>query len=291
MCIRDSIDTVTFSFDSRSERAVLNRFDTAFTLGGVTYTTTRGNDGSLSVRFDSVPANMTVKATAVQGTVVTPPVVSGTTHEAYIAGIGNGLFAPNRTVTRGEALVMLLRATQSLNADSMTGMVQHPFIDVGPTSWLYNYVTVAYNRGYLFYLNGTTPTNFNPNAPISRAQFVELACRVFGISNNGPVNTQYNDVLPGYWGASYITQATAAGWINGYGDGRFGPDDTLTRAQLVTIINRATGRRADPGFLNANIGRLNTFSDVGPSYWAYYDILEAANTHTFSSQGGREVWG
>lgn len=286
-----TIDTVTFSFDSRSERAVLNRFDTAFTLGGVTYTTTRGNDGSLSVRFDSVPANMTVKATAVQGTVVTPPVVSGTTHEAYIAGIGNGLFAPNRTVTRGEALVMLLRATQSLNADSMTGMVQHPFIDVGPTSWLYNYVTVAYNRGYLFYLNGTTPTNFNPNAPISRAQFVELACRVFGISNNGPVNTQYNDVLPGYWGASYITQATAAGWINGYGDGRFGPDDTLTRAQLVTIINRATGRRADPGFLNANIGRLNTFSDVGPSYWAYYDILEAANTHTFSSQGGREVWG
>lgn len=286
-----TIDTVTFSFDSRSERAVLNRFDTAFTLGGVTYTTTRGNDGSLSVRFDSVPANMTVKATAVQGTVVTPPVVSGTTHEAYIAGIGSGLFAPNRTVTRGEALVMLLRATQSLNADSMTGMVQHPFIDVGPTSWLYNYVTVAYNRGYLFYLNGTTPTNFNPNAPISRAQFVELACRVFGISNNGPVNTQYNDVLPGYWGASYITQATAAGWINGYGDGRFGPDDTLTRAQLVTIINRATGRRADPGFLNANIGRLNTFSDVGPSYWAYYDILEAANTHTFSSQGGREVWG
>ena len=286
-----TIDTVTFSFDSRSERAVLNRFDTAFTLGGVTYTTTRGNDGSLSVRFDSVPANMTVKATAVQGTVVTPPVVSGTTHEAYIAGIGNGLFAPNRTVTRGEALVMLLRATQRLNADSMTGMVQHPFIDVGPTSWLYNYVTVAYNRGYLFYLNGTTPTNFNPNAPISRAQFVELACRVFGISNNGPVNTQYNDVLPGYWGASYITQATAAGWINGYGDGRFGPDDTLTRAQLVTIINRATGRRADPGFLNANIGRLNTFSDVGPSYWAYYDILEAANTHTFSSQGGREVWG
>ena len=89
-----TIDTVTFSFDSRSERAVLNRFDTAFTLGGVTYTTTRGNDGSLSVRFDSVPANMTVKATAVQGTVVTPPVVSGTTHEAYIAGIGNGLFAP-----------------------------------------------------------------------------------------------------------------------------------------------------------------------------------------------------
>ena len=286
-----TIDTVTFSLDSRSERAVLNRFNTVFTLGGVTYTTTRGNDGSLSVRFDSVPANMTVKATAVQGSVVTPPVVSGTTHEAYIAGIGNGLFAPNRTVTRGEALVMLLRATQSLNADSMTGMIQHPFVDVGPTSWLYNYVTIAYNRGYLFYLNGTTPTNFNPNAPISRAQFVELACRVFGISNNGPVNTQYTDVLPGYWGSSYITQATAAGWINGYGDGRFGPDDTLTRAQLVVIINRATGRHADPSFLNANIGRLNTFSDVGPSHWAYYDILEAANTHTFSSQGGREVWG
>lgn len=139
-------------------------------------------------------------------------------------------------------------------------------------------------------LNGTTATNFNPNEPITRAQFLELAARVSGMVPTGPSNTRFADVLPGYWASSYIAQATGAGWISGYPDGLFHPEDSLSRCQLVTIINRATGRSVDAGYVNANIGRLTTFSDVGPGHWAYYDILEAANTHTFSNTGSGEVW-
>ena len=58
----------------------------------------------------------------------------------------------------------------------------------------------------------------------------------------------------------------------------------------MTIINRATGRSADASYINSHMGQLTTFSDVGPSHWAYYDILEAANAHIFNSNGGSESW-
>lgn len=186
---------------------------------------------------------------------------------------------------------MLLRATQSIDTDSMTGMVADPYLDVVDNAWYSDYVTIAYNRGYLMGLNGTSATAFNPNAPITRAQFVEMAARVSGMIPTGATTTRFPDVLAGHWASSYIAQATAAGWITGYPDGGFHPEDTLTRCQLVTIINRATGRSADAAYINGHIGQLTTFGDVGPSHWAYYDILEACNTHKFNSYGTGENWG
>lgn len=283
------VDSIEFRFDSSGKRAEVGPYDNSFILDGQTYSVTRGVDGSVSVRFESLPANMTVTSHGTQGTIVMPP-VSGTTHVAYIAGIGNGQFAPDRAVTRAEALTMLLRATQSLDTGATTGMAQIPYLDVTPGTWYYDFVTIAYNRGYLSMLNGTTTTIFNPNEPITRAQFVEMAARVSGMVPTGPATTSFSDVLPGHWASSYIAQATGAGWIAGYPDGSFGPENTLTRAELVTIINRATGRRADVSYINSHMGRVTTFSDVGPSHWAYYDILEAANQHTFNNNGGYESW-
>lgn len=283
------VDSVEFRFDSSGKKAAFGQYDSSFILDGVTYPISRAADGSVSVRFESVPANMTVTSYGVQSTIVTPP-VSGTTHEAYIVGVGGGQFAPERTVTRAEALTMLLRATQSIDTNATTGMAPIPYLDVQPGAWYYDYVTIAYNRGYLNMLNGTSAATFNPNEPITRAQFVEMAARVSGMVPTGPMSTSFPDVLAGHWAASYIAQATAAGWINGYPNGNFGPEDTLTRCQLVTIINRATGRSADASYINSHMGQLTTFSDVGPSHWAYYDILEAANAHIFNSNGGSESW-
>lgn len=283
------VDSVEFRLDSSGKKAAFGQYDSSFILDGVTYPISRAADGSVSVRFESVPANMTVTSYGVQSTIVTPP-VSGTIHEAYIVGIGGGQFAPERTVTRAEALTMLLRATQSIDTNATTGMAPIPYLDVQPGAWYYDYVTIAYNRGYLNMLNGTSAATFNPNEPITRAQFVEMAARVSGMVPTGPMSTSFPDVLAGHWAASYIAQATAAGWINGYPNGNFGPEDTLTRCQLVTIINRATGRSADAFYINSHMGQLTTFSDVGPSHWAYYDILEAANAHIFNSNGGSESW-
>lgn len=284
------VDSVEFRFDSSGKRAVLGQYDTSFVLDGETYSVARGMDGSVSVRFDNLPANMTVTSHGVEGSTLLPS-GSGTTHQAYIVGVGNNQFAPERTVTRAEALTMLLRATQSIDTDSMTGMVADPYLDVVDNAWYSDYVTIAYNRGYLMGLNGTSATAFNPNAPITRAQFVEMAARVSGMIPTGATTTRFPDVLAGHWASSYIAQATAAGWITGYPDGGFHPEDTLTRCQLVTIINRATGRSADAAYINGHIGQLTTFGDVGPSHWAYYDILEACNTHKFNSYGTGENWG
>lgn len=280
------VQQVEFRFDSSGDRAVAGLYDSSFDLAGKTYSVTRGADGSLSVRFDRLPANMTVTSTGAQGTLVSP----GSTHVAYVAGVGGGLFAPERTVTRAEALTMLLRATGNLDMGGTVGMAPPPYVDVAPGSWYYDFVTVAYNRGYLSWLNGTTGAQFNPTAPITRAQFVELASRVSGMMPSGPANTRFSDVPAGHWASGYIQQATSAGWITGYPDGLFHPEDTLTRSQLVTIINRATGRRADTGAISAGLGHLTTFADVGPGHWAYYDIMEAANTHTFKTSNGNETW-
>ena len=68
-------------------------------------------------------------------------------------------------------------------------------------------------------------------------------------------------------------------WINGYADGTFRPDNKITRAEVVTIVNRVTERSADMDFIDENISDRLNFSDVkDKGYWAYYDILSAANT-------------
>ena len=185
---------------------------------------------------------------------------------------------------------MLVRAFQNADTIDMTGAVPVPYADVNPNSWYYNFVTFAYNRGMLAGLHNVTPVSFNPNAPITRAEFVEMAERFMGVTANDRVATQYGDVLAGHWASGAIAYATTQGWISGYPNGNFGPDDTLTRAQLVTIVNRAVGRSVPRGYLDSTIGGLKTFTDVGPSHWAYYEILEAANAHYCNVVNGVEQW-
>lgn len=99
----------------------------------------------------------------------------------------------------------------------------------------------------------------------------------------------FSDVSEKVWYAKYIETAYGLGWVNGYGDGTFAPDQTLTRAEAVVIINRVLGRAATEGNL---LPSLKGFDDVSENAWYYYDILEAANSHTFvlSEKTGYEIW-
>ena len=291
------VDTVEFKYANSSRSATLAQGTSEFLLNNKVYPVTRGADGSVSVYFDKLAANMTITSTAKQGVSVdpvlpgNPSTPSGSVyHIAYVAGLGDGTFAPDRAITRAEALTMLVRAFQNADTIDMTGAVPVPYADVNPNSWYYNFVTFAYNRGMLAGLHNVTPVSFNPNAPITRAEFVEMAERFMGVTANDRVATQYGDVLAGHWASGAIAYATTQGWISGYPNGNFGPDDTLTRAQLVTIVNRAVGRSAPRGYLDSTIGGLKTFTDVGPSHWAYYEILEAANAHYCNVVNGVEQW-
>ena len=98
------------------------------------------------------------------------------------------------------------------------------------------------------------------------------------------------DVSGSYWAADYIDEAAANGWIVGYGNGTFGPDKSITRAEVVTIVNRVLDREADKDYIAANAGSVKTFPDVPSSHWAYYAVLEAANAHKSPIKEGAESW-
>ena len=97
--------------------------------------------------------------------------------------------------------------------------------------------------------------------------------------------------MKGGWATEYIHAAARSGWIVGYPDGKFHGDDKITRAEVVTIVNRMLGRMADETFIRRNEDSLTTFRDLlNPHYWAYYDLMEAANGHTIVTGAEREVW-
>ena len=80
-------------------------------------------------------------------------------------------------------------------------------------------------------------------------------------------------------------------WIVGYADGTFKPDSNITRAEVVTIVNRVTDREADTEYVNKNLSTLNRFTDLtDKGYWAYYEITEAANTHMAVEKTNGEAW-
>jgi len=279
------VDTVEFKYRGVAKSAVVYQDTAEFKLDGTTYRVERGFDGTVVVRFDRLTDDITVTSTARQDAIH-----GNTYHTAYIYGIGNGEFQPDRAVTRAEALAMLLRAYDNGTNPDMTGVVPAPFLDVQDGSWYAKYVTLAHNRGLLQGLHGVNIVSFRPNEVITRSEFVEMAARIMGVTVNGYANTQFSDVMAGHWASGIINYATNQGWINGYPNGAFGPDDSLTRAQLVTIINKALGRNGSASTVDTTFPSLVTFTDVKPSYWAYYQILEAANEHYCNVINGVEQW-
>ncbi|MGN0163303.1 MAG: S-layer homology domain-containing protein [Candidatus Ornithomonoglobus sp.] len=101
----------------------------------------------------------------------------------------------------------------------------------------------------------------------------------------------FNDVPKSHWASDYIYNTITMDWIKGYADGTFKPDSNITRAEVVAIINRVTDREADTEYVDKNISSLNRFSDlIDKGYWAWNDIIEAANTHMAVWSADGEAW-
>ena len=107
-----------------------------------------------------------------------------------------------------------------------------------------------------------------------------------------PANTtKYTDINGSYWAVKDISFATNEKWLNGYADGTFKGDSNITRAEVVTVVNRATGRTPDKEYINENLSVLDKFTDLKDNKaWFFYDIMEAANTHMAVSDSENEIW-
>ena len=102
---------------------------------------------------------------------------------------------------------------------------------------------------------------------------------------------KYSDVSSNYWAVKEISVAKEIGWLNGYADGTFRGDNEITRAEAVTVINRATGRTPDKEHINENYTKLNRFTDVTDNNaWFFYDCMEACNTHLGATTSDGENW-
>ncbi len=225
------------------------------------------------------------------GKVAVPSVAKVERHTAYVVGYTDGTFGPERNMSRSEAAAIFARLLADRNGDTLTTAATTSFSDIPANAWYSGYVRYLSNYGVVY---GREDGTFAPNEPITRAEFTAMAVRFFDAYGDGAVELMeqyagFNDVSPGYWAAEYIADAARYGWVRGYGDGTFRADRYITRAEVVTIINRLLGRQADEAYIDANTSRLNTFSDLEHTYWAYYDIMEAANTHT-ANVGEEKNW-
>ncbi len=196
-------------------------------------------------------------------------------HEKYMNGVGNANFNPNGNMTRAEACTIVARLSAG-GDDNVPTDKACTFADVAQDAWYHKYVSYVESLGYLKSYSG----NFEPNKAITRAEFVELVYNMGLLADKGQ-NGTFSDVPADHPKANVISAAGKAGLINGYDNGNgtysFKPDNTITRAEVVKVINNAYSRSITDDALSEDV--KFSFADVDYDFWAYADICEATLTH------------
>ena len=203
----------------------------------------------------------------------------------YISGFPDGTFKPGKEVSRAEAVRMFVKLVN--NGAELPKNPTTKFKDAN-NSWYSDEINFAANKGFIKgYADGT----FKPNQAITRAEFAQMIA-VF-VKDGYPGTGELKDVK-GHWASDAINELYGNKNIKGYDDGTFKPDQKLTRAEAVTILNSVFGRNTKAAsFANLNVSGLKEFSDVAKSHWAYYEILDASNAHIAvksESSDGLSIW-
>lgn len=208
------------------------------------------------------------------------PKLNTADHFAYVQGYPDGTVKPAGNITRAETAAILFRLMDEGSRKTYYSTTSG-FRDVASSSWYNTYVATLNNAGVI-----TDSSNgyFRPNEAITRA---ELAAMLAKFSETTGAANYFNDVSAKYWAANAIAICAKLGWITGYPDGTFRPDKNVTRAELMAMINRATGRA--PKSADAFLPGMKTWSDNTADKWYYLDVQEATNSHSYTVKGS-ETW-
>ena len=286
------------SFRVGSKTVSLKPFESELVLGGKTFTVNWKSNADMSVEFNEMPGNMHITSRSAKGTIeensnpvnqvpvhpTNPSLGANTFHTAYIRGMGNGVFAPNNTLTRAQAVTILNRAILQQQDSATASYAGNSFYtDVPAGHWAAGAINYAQSNGYLNVLG--SHSLFYPDAPITRAEYLALLCNYKGVNVNGVAeSTNFNDVPATHWAVKYINYCAKQGWVQGYGDNTFVPDGAVTRAEIVTMTNHILGRQV------ATVSAAPIFYDVPMTFWAYSEIMEAALDHYAMVGDGFETW-
>lgn len=205
-----------------------------------------------------------------------------TDHLAFLSGYANGTFEPDRNMTRAEVTTMFARLLAEKMAADQT--YSNTFSDVAKSHWAANYIGYMQQFGII---TGYADGSFRPDASVTRAEFAAIASRFETLTEG---TKSFSDVPSSHWAAKYINFAATRGWVNGYADGTFRPNNSITRAEVAAVTCRLLERNADQSYIRSHLSELRAFTDVSESHWAYWYTMEAANGHDYTKSGSSETW-
>ena len=210
-------------------------------------------------------------------------------HVAYIVGYEDGLIHGGYNMTRAEAAMVFYRLlTDEARAKYETSTEN--FIDVDSNAW---YTTAVATLAKAGIVEGVGDNMFKPNASITRAEFATICVRIGDL--NASMKNPFSDVSSNHWAYNYILSAVEEGWIVGYPDGTFKSNNTITRSEVVTMLNRVLLRDD----INAesikdyvdDVNFVNWADNTNETAWDYYQLIEAGNGHTYErDENGVEIW-
>ena len=205
-----------------------------------------------------------------------------TDHFAFLVGYTGGTFGPERNMTRAEVTTMFARLlTEQIDAAKT---YPNTFTDVPSTHWAADYIGYMQQFGIVM---GFNDGSFRPDAPVTRAQFAAIASRFEKLTEG---SKSFIDVPSTHWAAKYINFAATRGWVTGYSDGTFKPENPISRAEVAAVTCRLLERSADQSYIRSHMSELRTFNDMAENHWAYWYAMEAANSHDYTKTGGGEIW-
>ena len=216
---------------------------------------------------------------------VTKKVVEEAKAISYIKGYPDGTFKPQANVTRAEAAQMFATL---LNGGSDFGTSSATKFSDASDDWFSKAINYVVAKGLI---SGYPDGKFKPNDSITRAEFAQMISGY--VNNEKKTAADFKDVKD-HWAKDAIDKLYGNKNVNGYPDGTFKPNAKITRAEAVTILNSVFNRNTTSTSLNnVNKSALNKFSDVNEGFWAYYNILDAANTHNrerLNSSSDVDMW-
>lgn len=213
---------------------------------------------------------------------VTPDLLNDADHFAYVIGYPDGAVRPQGNITRAETATIFFRMLKDAvrNGNLLTS---NAYQDVASSYWANTAISTMTGLGIL---QGRDSATFDPNAPITRAEFAAICARFDTGKSSG--SQTFSDIR-GHWAQDYIERAAELGWVKGFEDGSFRPNDCITRAQAMTMINRVLNRI--PEDASDLLPDMNVWPDCNPGDWFYLAVQEATNSHNYKHKAGNyETW-
>ena len=212
-----------------------------------------------------------------------PTGLNGDDHYAYIVGYPDSTVRPQNGITRAEVATIFFRllTDETRNANSTKS---NSYSDIAAGAWYNHAVSTLSAMGIV---KGDSQGKFNPNAPITRAEFAAIAARFDDKANTTAVD--FSDIAS-HWAKNEISAAANNGWINGYTDGTFRPNNKITRAEAMTLVNRVLKRLPETAEdLHNDMIKWSDNSDT--SAWYYLAVQEATNSHYYDlKENKHEKW-